>query len=92
LSNGGLFLQHEVDKWLYGLIYGYQIQENLTFLREIHGGATNEFKAHEVVFNIGTQWDFTKKYGLLASAGRSFSRASSDEPSLLLYLGLQLRL
>ena len=49
-------------------------------------------KTNEFVFNIGTQWDFTKKYGLLASVGRGFSRATSDEPSLLLYLGLQLRL
>ena len=95
LVNGELgytIRQHEDDEWFYGLICGYQIQENLTFLGEIHGGATKEFKANEVVFNIGTQWDFTKKYGLLASAGRGFSRAASDEPNLLLYLGLQIRL
>jgi hypothetical protein len=95
LVNGELghtIRQQEDDEWFYGLICGYQIQGNLTFLSEIHGVATNDFKAKDVVFNIGTQWDFTKKYGLLASAGRSFSRTTSDEPSLLLYLGLQIRL
>jgi hypothetical protein len=95
LVNGELgytIRQHEDDEWFYGLICGYQLQENLILLGEIHGGTTYEFKANEVVFNIGTQWDFTKKYGLLASAGRSFSRATSDEPGLLLYLGLQIRL
>jgi hypothetical protein len=95
LVNGELgytIRQHDDDEWFYGLICGYQLQENLTFLGEIHGSATNEFKTNEVVFNIGTQWDFTKRYGLLASAGRSFSRATSDEPNLLLYLGLQIRL
>jgi hypothetical protein len=95
LVNGELgytIRQHEDDEWFYGLIFGYQIQENLTFLGEIHGGTTYEFKENEIVFNIGTQWDFTKKYGLLASAGRGFSRASSVEPNLLVYLGLQIRL
>ena len=84
--------QHNDDEWFYGLICGYEMQENLTILSEIHGGTTKDFKASELVFNIGTQWDFMKKYGLLASIGRSFSRATSNEPNLLLYLGLQIRL
>ncbi len=71
---------------------GYEIRENLSILGEIHGGTTKEFKKHDVVFNIGTQWDLTKKYGLLASAGRSFRRGTSGEPNLLLFLGLQMRL
>jgi hypothetical protein len=89
---GYTFRQHFSDEWLYGLSSGYEIRENLSILGEIHGGTTKEFKRHEVVFNIGTQWDFTKKYGLLASAGRSFSSGASGEPNLLLYLGLQMRL
>ena len=39
---GDTIRQHGVDEWFYGLIFGYQIQENLTFLSEIHGNATNE--------------------------------------------------
>jgi hypothetical protein len=89
---GYTFNQHSENEWLYGLFCGYEIRENLTMLAEIHGGATTQFNSNETVFNIGTQWDFTKKYGLLASAGRSFSRPTSDKPNLLLYLGLQMRL
>jgi hypothetical protein len=89
---GYTFSQHSDNEWLYGLFIGYEILKNLTILGEIHGGATTEFKQNEVVFNIGTQWDFTKKYGLLVSAGRSLSHVTSDEPNLLLYLGLQIRL
>jgi hypothetical protein len=89
---GYTYRQNLSDEWLYGLSSGYEIQENLTIMGEIHGGATTEFKDNEVVFNIGTQWDLTKKYGLLASAGRSFNRVTSDEPNLLIYLGLQIRL
>lgn len=84
--------QYFSDEWLYGLSSGYEIRENLSILGEIHGGATKEFKRHEVVFNIGTQWDFTKKYGLLASAGRSLRSGASGEPNLLMFLGLQMRL
>lgn len=84
--------QHGDDEWLYGLIVGHDIRENLSLLGEIHGGSTKEFRKHEVVFNIGAQWDFSKKYGLLASAGRSFSSGASGDPNLLLYLGLQIRL
>lgn len=84
--------QHNSDEWLYGLSSGYEIRDNLSLVGEIHGGSTKEFRKHEVVFNIGSQWDFSKKYGLLASAGRSFSSGASGEPNLLLYLGLQIRL
>lgn len=89
---GYAFRQHRDDEWLYGLSSGYEILENLSLLGEIHGGSTRDFKKHEVVFNVGTQWDFTKSLGLLASAGRSFKSGASDEPNLLLYLGLQVRL
>ena len=89
---GYTFRQDFGDEWLYGVSCGYDLLENLTFLGEIHGGATREFKSNEVLFNLGAQWDFSKKYGLLASAGRSFRSSTSDEPNLLLYLGLQIRL
>ncbi|WP_243375528.1 transporter [Geotalea sp. SG265] len=84
--------QHGDDEWVYGVIVGYDLHDNLTLLVEIHGGSAKEFRKHEVVFNLGTQWDFSKRYGLLASAGRSFRSAATDDPNLLLYLGVQIRL
>jgi hypothetical protein len=84
--------QYSGNDWFYGLCSGYELQENLTLMGEIHGGFTKELKKEETVFNIGTQWDFSKKFGLLASAGRSLGRATSEEPNLLFYLGLQMRL
>jgi hypothetical protein len=89
---GYTFRQHSTDEWLYGLSSGYEIRENLSLLGEIHGVSTKNLKNNEVVFNIGTQWDFTKKYGLLASVGRSFRSGASGQPNLLCYLGLQMRL
>ena len=89
---GYTFRQHFDDELLYGLITGYDLAENLVVLGEIHGGSTKEFRKHEVVFNVGTQWDFSKRFGLLASIGRSFKSGASDDPNLLLYLGVQTRL
>ncbi len=84
--------QYSDNDWFYGFIAGYEIRENLTIMGEIHGGVTKEFKSEGTLFNIGTQWDFSKKFGLLASAGRSLHSDRSGAPNLLLYLGLQLRL
>lgn len=84
--------QYSDNDWFYGLCSGYELLENLTLMGEINGGVTQEFTKKDIVFNIGTQWDFSRKFGLLASAGRSLSHAASEEPNLLLYLGLQIRL
>lgn len=89
---GYTFRQHRDDEWLYGLSSGYEIREDLSILGEIHGESTKNFRRHKVVFNIGAQWDFTKRYGLLASAGRSFDSGASGQPNLLIYLGFQMRL
>ncbi len=84
--------QHNPDEWFYGLIVQHDILENLSLMGEIHGDSTKDFKRNEIVFNIGTQWDFSKKYGLLASVGRSFRSGASGDLNLRLYLGLQIRL
>jgi hypothetical protein len=89
---GYMFRQHHEDEWLYGLSSGYEIREDLTLLGELHGNSTRNFNTNEILFNIGTQWDFTKKFGLLASAGSTLSSNVSDKLSLRLFLGLQMRL
>lgn len=84
--------QHTKDGWLYGVIVRHKLLDNLTVMGEIHGESDKTLSENEVVFNIGGQWDFSKRFGLLASAGRSFKSGTSGAPNLLIYLGLQLRL
>ena len=83
--------QPDQNYWLYGLVFGYKIKENLEGLLEFHGNADKEFKRHEVVYDVGFRWDFNKTYGLQASVGSSFHHAS-DQPYLIFYIGLQFRL
>lgn len=84
--------QRAKDGWLYGFIIRRKVLDNLTVMGEIHGESDKTLSENEVVFNIGGQWDFVKRFGLLASAGRSFKGGTSGAPNLLIYLGLQLRL
>jgi hypothetical protein len=87
---GYKFKQHGKDDWIYGVIIQREIQKSLTLMGEIHGESDKSFGSNEVVFNIGGQWNFSKRLGLLASAGRSF-KGAPDQPTLLSYLGLQLK-
>lgn len=84
------FRQRGGDAWIYGLAIKYAEIKGLEALGEIFGTADNSFKRHETVFNLGFRYDLGKDYTLLASAGRSFHSAP-DQPSLLLYGGIQFR-
>lgn len=88
---GYLFRQRGGNGWLYGLVFGYKIKENLEGLLEFHGNADKDFQRNEVVCDLGFRWDFSEKYGLQASAGRSFHHAS-DQPNFIFYIGLQFRI
>jgi hypothetical protein len=84
--------RHAEDGWLYGVMVRRKATDNLTLMGEIHGESDKTFSGNEVVFNLGGQWDFSKRFGLLASAGRGFKDGTSGAPNLLIYLGLQVRL
>lgn len=92
LESGRAFKQKQDDAWIYGFVVGHKITESFEVLGEVHGTGRPNFRKHETVFNVGTIWDLTKKYSLLFSAGRGFQGSASDAPSLLLYIGMQLRL
>lgn len=87
---GYLVKQHRTDVLIYGLALGRQVTRRLELLGEIHGEALRTFKEDELLFNLGGRFGLTKHLTLLFSSGRSFRRASSGEPTLILYAGTQL--
>lgn len=89
---GYMLRQHHDDEWVYGISSGYEIREDLTLLGELHGESTKNFNTNEILFNVGSQWNFTKNLGLLAAAGSTLSSNVSDKLDLRLFLGMQLRL
>ena len=86
---GFLLREEGQEEWAYGLALGYQLIESLELLGEIHGGADDELRKHQLVFNLGLRWEFGKHVGLLAAAGRGLRGSSADEPEFLSTLGLQ---
>lgn len=92
LEFGRAFKQRQSDAWIYGFLLGHKVTEELALLGEIHGAGRPNFRQHETVFNFGAVYDLGKHYSALLSAGRSFQSAASDAPTLLLYVGMQLRL
>jgi hypothetical protein len=84
------FHQRGNDQWLYGLALKYAEIKGLEVLGEIFGTANNSFKRHETVLDVGFRLDISKNSSLLASIGKGLHHAA-DQPSLLSYLGIQLR-
>jgi hypothetical protein len=84
------FRQEGGDEWQYALALKYDEIKGLEVLAEVFGTADNNFKERENVVNIGGRKDVSENISLHASVGRSLHRAP-DQPSLLSYLGLQLR-
>ncbi len=92
LEFGRAFKEKQEDAWIYGFVVGHKFTESIEVLGEVHGTGRPNFRKHETVFNVGTIWDLSRKYSLLFSAGRGFQSSASDAPTLLLYVGMQLRL
>ncbi len=87
---GHEFRQEGGDGWLYALALKYDEIKGLEVLAEVFGTADNGFKKQENVANIGVREDVSESVSLHASVGRSL-RQSPNQPSLLSYVGLQMR-
>ena len=84
------FRQEGGDGWLYALALKYDEIKGLEALTEVFGTADNSFKNAVNVFDIGIRKDVSENVSLHASVGRSL-RQSPDQPTLLSYVGLQMR-
>ena len=84
------FRQEGGDEWLYALALKYDEIKGLEVLAEVFGTADNSFKKQENVVNIGVRKDLNENLSLHASLGKSLRRAA-DAPTLLSYVGLQMR-
>lgn len=84
------FRQEGGDEWLYALALKYDEIKGLEVLTEVFGTADDSFKKQENVVNIGVRKDVSENVSLHASVGRSL-RQATDQPSLLSYVGLQMR-
>ena len=87
---GYQIVQREKDELIYGFVVRRKANERLEFLGELHGESPRDLSQNRMVVNIGGRYDLSKKYSLLFSSGRSLHRSSTEQPSWIGYVGLQL--
>lgn len=87
---GHEFHQHQGDSWLYSIAAKYAEIKGLEVLAEVFGTVDNSFNNAENVFDVGIRADVSDNYTVLVSIGRSLNDAP-DQPTLLSYVGLQVR-
>lgn len=84
------FHQRGNDTWLYSVAVKYGEVKGLDLLAEVFGSAESGLKNAEDVCNIGFRKDMSENYTILTSIGRNL-REGPDRPTLLSYVGLQMR-
>ena len=84
------FIQYDDDEWKYGVAADYHATKRLELLGEIAGVVDQDFHRNDAILNLGFRYELSEQMKLLFSAGRSLrSSLDEDEPSLLVYAGVQ---
>jgi hypothetical protein len=78
------------EERILGFAAGRQFTKKLEFIGEIYNDSVMGVLPHDTTWDFGSRYGFHKGLALLVMAGRSFSSASSGQPSFLGYIGLQI--
>lgn len=89
LEVGYAFVREGPDQWITGLAFGYQALKKLELVGEVYGTSKRSLLHQEWVFNLGFRWRLAEKLILNIAAGRTIRPSPDDEPTFLLYTGLQ---
>jgi Putative MetA-pathway of phenol degradation len=89
---GFRWIRNAHGQFVYGFAMTYHSSRELALLGEIHGDAQSFFKDSDLLVNLGCTYDFSERYTLLASAGKTLQEYQNARRKLLAYLGLQLHL
>lgn len=86
---GYSFARHGLNETFYGLAVARGVSRRVELLAEVYGTSANHFHENELVFNIGSIVQLTKKVNLVSAAGRSIYTVAGEGPSYSATLGLQ---
>ncbi len=87
---GYQIVQRTKDELIYGFAVARKVNKRLELLGEVHGESPRDLSENEIIFNVGGRDALTKRYTLLFSSGRSLHHSSTEQPSWIAYVGLQL--
>jgi len=86
---GYLLAEEGKDAWVWGVALRHDVVEGFELLGAIHGVTGTRFDRGELVWNIGARIKLSELNTVLLSAGRGIRGEPREEPSLLVYVGLQ---
>jgi hypothetical protein len=89
---GYYFPFHGHEERIIGFAAGHQFTKKFEFVGEIYNDSVMGVPPHDTTWDFGSRYGFHKGLILLVMAGRSFSGASSGQPTFLGYIGVQILL
>jgi hypothetical protein len=90
---GHVFSASEADRgWMGGLCVGRELAKGWEIDAEVHADSSERLGRSEALLNLGTRYDLSEHATVLAAIGRDTSDTLGARTSLLLYLGIQIRL
>jgi hypothetical protein len=88
---GVMFRQFADNQYWSGICGEYDFTKSFALLGEVHLIDTSSFGEDQIVWNIGFKQDLSENQSLIFSAGRTFASPNDDNPSFLMYAGIQVR-
>ena len=81
----------EIDSFKYGVIVGRSVGR-VNVGAEIHGESDIELSDNALMITVGAVFTLNHRHSFMASVGKSPRDSTSEDPTLMAYLGIQLRL
>jgi hypothetical protein len=82
--------QSTPDLWDAGLAIGRNVSDRVEALAEIHEEGLSGFRDSVGIVNLGLRWRVAPERTLLLSVGKGIHGPSTDRPSFVAYVGMQL--
>jgi len=89
---GYFFPVHGHDERIFGFAAGRQFTKKLELIGEVYNDSVMGVRPHDNTWDLGGRFGFHKGMLLMWMAGRSFSSASSGQPTFYGYIGVQILL
>ncbi len=80
------------DSWVMGAVLTREVRKGFELILELHDEfAVHQILNHQLILNLGTRWDLSDRFTLLAAVGRDLHNTLSEKDTFQSYLGVQAR-
>jgi len=79
------------DSWIMGAVLTREVRKGFELMLELHDEVAIHQARDQLILNLGTRWDLSDRFTLLASLGRDLHNTLSEKDVFQSYVGLQTR-